>query len=280
MAEGRQKRPPGQGPWKHRDQARGRPLTLESLKAYGALRGFAPPAGAFDPAGPWQHTYRLWLVGSPMNRYRGFVEIRRGAPAGDGTVGMEVSRHLLMSHHPALHVTTVKLKCATDALCTPRSWTLQAETRDIDGKPIALSRVAESASVKGKAVEVTRGDRRFVRPVPTPFTSDVCLFDAVQRLPRDKTRPLTFALLQDMDEVKEDQRLSYRERIRFELGKEASALDCYQQIGRGILPYRYYVDGQGRLLLAISGTRAYILDPKVGEQHDKALQALRRRTRR
>ena len=280
MAKQERKKSPGRVPRKPLAQARGRPLTLEALKAYGALRGFAPPAGEFDPAGPWQHTYRLWLVGSPMHRYRGFVEVQRGARNSDGTVDLEVRRHLLMSQHPALHETTVTLKCATDALCTPRSWKLRAETCDIHGKPIAVSRVVESASVKDGAIEVTRGGRRFARRVPTPMTSDVSLFDAVQRLPRDKTRPMRFALLQDMDEVKADQRLSYRERVRFEIGKQALALDCYQQIGRGILPYRYYVDGQGRLLLAISGTRAYILDPKVGEQHEKSLHVLRRRTRR
>jgi len=265
---------------KRRDETRSRPLSLNALRAYGALKGLAPPEDAFDPAGAWRHLYRLWLVGNPVFQYRGFIEVGRGAPAADGTVNLDVRRTILLGHHPAIHTTTARLKCAADALCTPRSWQIEAQTLTVDMKPFARSRVAESASVRGQTIAITRGGRRLERRLPTPFTSDFSLFDAVQRLPKEKTRPMAFALLQDLDQVKEGQRLSYRERIRFEVGGKELALHCYQQIGQGILPYRYYVDARGRLLVAISGIQAYIFDPQVHQQHEKAIRWLARRSRK
>ena len=279
MARRAQKSAPRRGPGKIHAQARDKPLTLESLQEHGALRGFKAPESDFDPAGEWCHLYRLWLVGSHLNRYRGFIEIRRAAPNGDGAVDLAVHRELLLSHHPAVHRTTATMRCAADALCTPRSWTIEAETFDARMKPIALSRVAESGVVKGKTVEVSRGERRYKRPLPTPFTSDFSLFDAVQRLGGAKTQPMTFALLQDLDEIKEGQRLSYRQTVDFDVGGKSLTLRCYQQIGRGILPYRYYVDPRGRLLFAVSGIRAYILDPNVRAQHERAVSLLARRSK-
>jgi len=260
-------------------QARAKPLTLESLREYGALAKWKPPEDAFDPAGEWCHLYRLWLVGSHLNRYRGFVEVKRSTSSDDGTVGLTVDRTLLLSHHPAIHRTTATLKCAADALCTPRSWTIKTETFDVRMKPVPLSGVEKSAVVKGGTIEIRRGERRHTRRLPAPFTSDFSLFDVIQRLPGAKTQPMTFALLQDLDEIKEDQRLSYRETVDFDVGGKSLTLRCYQQIGRGILPYRYYVDPQGRLLFAISGLRAYIFDPNVREQHTRAVSLLARRSK-
>ena len=259
------------------EETRSRPLSLAALKAYGALEAFARPEGEFDPAGGWRHTYRLWLVGNRWHQYRGFLDVKRGTSDGGHSVDLEVRRSLLMSHQPAIHETTASLTCAGDALCTPRSWEIKAETLDITGKPFPLSRLVASASVKGGRIEGRRGGRTFDRRVPTPFTSDFSLFDVVQRLAKQETKPMRFALLQDLDEVKEEHVLSYRERLSFEIGGAGLALHCYQQIGRGILPYRYYVDGQGRLLFAISGIRAYILDPKVQVQHKRSVERLARR---
>ncbi len=265
---------------KRRDGTRARPLSLDALRTYGALKGLAPPQDAFDPAGTWRHIYRLWLVGNGASQYRGFIEVGRGTPATDGTVNLDVQRTLVLGHHPAIHTTTARLKCAADALCTPRSWQIEAQTLTVDMKPFARSRVAESASVRGQTITITRGKRRLERCVPTPFTSDFSLFDAVQRLCMEKTQPMGFALLQDLDQIKAGQRLSYRERIRFEVGGKELALSCYQQIGRGILPYRYYVDAQGRLLIAISGIRAYIFDPEVHQWHEKVTKWLAKRSRK
>ena len=38
-------------------------------------------------------------------------------------------------------------------------------------------------------------------------------------------------------------------------------LHGFRQIGRGVLPYEYWVDEQGRLVLAVGGYQGYLLNP-------------------
>jgi len=249
------------------DKTRSKPLSLEALKEYGALEGFAAPAGEFDPAGSWKHLYRLWLVAPSWHQYRGFFELSR--TAGEGSIGLAMNRSILLSQHPAFHDTTIQLTCSPDVLCTPRSWELNAVTRDIQSKPIEVSRVEEKASVDGGTIGIERNGRTLKRTVPTPFTTDVSLLEAVGRLPGAATKPLEFALLQDMDELKPGHKLSYREEKTFEVNGASLKLRCYQELGQGILPYLYYVDEHGRLLFAISAVRSYIYDPNAREERDK-----------
>ena len=275
----KQNKKKGKQSWRREDPTRSKPLSLDALKEYKALEGFEAPEGNFDPNGAWDHLYRLWLVANPWHQYRGFFQIARSAPA-DGAVELRVNRSILLSQHPAFHNTEIQMTCAADTLCTPRSWELSAETLDIHGKPFDASRVEESASVNGGTITAKRNGRGLTRAIPTPFTSDFSLLDAVQRLPKADTKPLQFALLQDMDKIKEGQSLTYREKVDFEIGGKTLPLHCYQQIGRGLLPYRYYVDEQGRLLFAFSAVRAYIYDPKVHEQQKKSVDWLITREKR
>jgi hypothetical protein len=85
-----------------------------------------------------------------------------------------------------------------------------------------------------------------------------------------------------MDLVKERQRLSYRERTNIHFGDAEIDVHRYQHLGRGLLPWDYYVDESGRLLLAISGIRACILlgpeAARVKRHHAEVIAELRTST--
>jgi len=244
------------------DPTRGKPLTLAALRELSALDDIAPPTGDFDPNGPWKHTYQIWLVGRKAS---GFLRLER-TPAPDGkSATLNVEMSVAQMARTALQ-TNAQLDCAADPLASPRSWKIESVLLDAEGRPIELSRVNESATVKNGTIEVKAGDKTLTRTVPSPFTTNWSLFDAVQRLSGKDAKPLEFALLEDLDLVKENQRLSYWQDAQIELGGKTIALHGYQQIGAGILPYQYWVDDQHRLLFAISGVRAYILDPKAPER--------------
>jgi hypothetical protein len=238
------------------DPTRGKPLTIQALKEYGAFEGFTAP-GSFDPAAAWTHTYRIWLVGGGRDRDRGSLRIARGAPV-NGSLALDVALTVKQAAGTTQD-TKAKVECRADPLCTPVSWEIASVLLDGDGQPIEATKMEQRAAVGSKGIEVTTGDVTSLRRVPRPFTSNWSLFDAVQRLPGEQTKPLEFALLEDLELVKKGQRLSFREQIEFDFGGGAQTLRGYHQIGEGILPYHYWVDEHGRLLVAISGVRAYIL---------------------
>jgi hypothetical protein len=239
------------------DITRTQPLTLAALREYGELDGFQTP-GRFAPDGQWKHTYRIWLVN---RRDYGFLSIER-SPSSDGrsiTLDVEVS---VQQAAGTVHRTRSQIQCADDALSTPRSWKIESEILSSALQPTEVTRVREKAQVKGRKLSITTAERSLDREIPAVFTSNWSLFDAVQRLPGNGASTLEFALLEDLDLLKQRQRLSYWQSTELDIGGDSLQLTGYQQIGAGILPYQYWVDDQHRLLFAISGIRAYIFDPR------------------
>ena len=98
-------------------------------------------------------------------------------------------------------------------------------------------------------------------PVAGPYTLNWCLFDAVQRLPREKTQPLGFTLIDHFDEPKADCTLAFRKRMDVAVaGGRTIATYSYDQLGRGNVPWVYWVDDRGRLLFVAAGLEAYALE--------------------
>lgn len=260
-------------PSRQTDPARTRPLTLEHLHGLGELNDFTPPAEAFDPNGTWTNTYRLWMVQRYM---RGSLRLKR-EPTAEGvrfSVDLDVVEQAGYCRR-----TRAVIACAADVLATPKSWTLTSQIRDLDDQPTTGTRLSETGTVSGGRVEARFGRRRRTQKVAGPVTSNWSLLGAVQRLGGAKTKPLRFTMLEEMDLVKPDQRLEFREAKEFELGGRKLHLIGYQQIGRGVLPWQYWVDERGRLLFALSGLRALLYDVEATTWMQERLDKARARTK-
>ena len=110
--------------------------------------------------------------------------------------------------------------------------------------------------------EIDLTDGRTQRQIPAPgaYAVNWALFEAVGRLPREEFEPLRFTMLDHFDQLKPGQVLSYRETADVSLGGRSVRLHAYDHLGEGIVPWIYWVDDEGRLLFAVSGLEAYLLD--------------------
>ena len=257
------------------DRTRSRPLSIEFLRELGVLEDFTPPSGAFDPAGAWTHAYHLWLVQPHFGG--GALTIRREPSEGGARLHVAYD---VAEYTGYIRRTKAVLDCRADALATPTSWTLDSQILDTEDKPTTGTTCSGKGSLAEGVLEVRFAGRARKRRVPTPVTSQWSLFDAVQRLPGKATKPRTFTMLEEMDLVKPDQRLAFREERELEVGDATLRLCGYDHIGWGILPWQYWVDRQGRLLVALSGVRAFIYNTSADGWMRKKLDAARSRMRR
>jgi hypothetical protein len=231
--------------------------TLDGIRR--VLDNFSPPGGSFDPAGSWKHTYAIWLEENAGPA--GYFEIAR-EPSGGG-IALTVESAIAQSTG-AVQQIKAKIQCAADALATPKSWELESSFLDSSGRPVAAVRLTETARVSKGSIESQFGRAKGTRKLPLPFTSNWSLFEAVQRLPGPDAAALRFALLEDLDLIKPNQRLSFAEKTSVSVaGGRDLALKGYERIGEGALPYRYWVDDQHRLLFALTGPRAYVYDAEA-----------------
>ena len=252
------------------------PLTPSALAAYGELT-IPAPGSPFDAAGSWEQSYRIWMTGGSWDNYQGYVTLKRSV--GDGeTVSLDVREVLIMPRTRSIHETHVLARCLRTVLATPVSWVLESRIYDLKTKEdFPLSRVEQKGETRDGRIVVTTNAHERVHAPPGPWTWNWSLFEAVQRRPRAEDCPASFSLLDDLDILKFEQRLLPRGETAITYGGSEASVLRYDQIGRGLLPTRYYVDEEGRLLLAHTELRAYILDPEVLKTHAKKVDWISRK---
>lgn len=229
--------------------------TLEAFPEF--IEQFTPPAPGFDPRGAWKQAYAVRLFAETSGNIE-FLEIAR-RPAGDGA---ELAVTTRLEQTNGQQEENAKLVCAADALGSLRSLQLDSISSDASGKVVEATRGSLRCEVHGKTIEWTRAGRKRSASATPPVVANWALFDAVQRLAQQESKPIEFTLLDDGDLVKPAQRLVYRGKESVKAAGGASlSLNWWEQTGYGILPTHYWVDGSGRLLFAISGQKAFLYDP-------------------
>ena len=219
----------------------------------------------FDPDGSWDHSYVVLDTaptrdGSKM-REEGFLRIRRTASPDNGPFTLDIELLALKQSFGSFR-STIQVQCRPDRLGTPVAWKFSSVSSDNKGKPVDLTRVEEEGRVEnGHNIWQNRKARR--RKAPDLFTSNWAIFDAVQRFGKEPFEPIQFDMLEDLDLLKPNQRLTYWGTTEVELGGRTMKLTGYQQIGEGILPYHYWLDASGRVILAHGALRGFMFNPNA-----------------
>jgi len=227
----------------------GSPLTPTLLKELDALNKLPFTPRDFKPGGNLVSTYRIWTCHGYResgNENVGLLRIERTADS-EKTFALKIHREVVQTD-AITHIIDGTIKCRNNQLASPVEWKLQSRLTGTDGKNISELLSSDS----GKAA---RGAER--------TTGDFCLFEAVQRLEYNKEISVNFDLLEGMRLSKSRHRLFYRGVSPLNMDGRDIMLHCFVQLGRGILPYEYWLDDRHRLLAVTSMNKAYILDDKA-----------------
>ena len=242
-------------------------LSCPDLWIPSALDYFAPPAEqAFKPDGPWEHSWYVLNIDESDFSFKrpspqGVLRITRGKTAWgkfDLNIDMLTSKH----QWKAFHHTTIQAQCKADLLASPVSWQLESVILDPYMRPFEETRVHQSGSLARGALTIKAANKRKVW-VPRNVAANYGMFDVVQRLAYDNFAPFCFCMLEDMDLVKVGQVLYKLDPLNVETSRGKMGLCGFLQIGTGILPYHYWLDESGRLILASGGLRAFVFNPNA-----------------
>lgn len=225
----------------------------------GVLRAYRRPEGGFDAKGHWQTSYGVYTLARRASRV-GKMRLTRKADAGGGAaIALDYEKTAPGGFRQKV---TARMSCRADALATPTAWTFESKVLDPKGKPLKNTSLKKSARVSGKWIEIRDGGRKSSRRIarPAAYTINWAIFDAVQRLGRQAFRPLRFTMIDHFDQVKPDQTLARRKTATVAVGGKPLRLHACEQSGRGIVPWVYWADDAGRLLFAVAGLEAYVLE--------------------
>ncbi len=232
---------------------------LDSLDP--CLKKFSPPKGNFDPSKPWRQSWGVYSVarigkaGGP--RTGRLTLVRRAGQDGKVAIDVEYGRQLIGGRHKVAGAIEIR---PNSVLSTPVGWWFESRLLDAAGKTIANTKMKKTGLLKEDDILITCGQDVQKIKVTGPCTTNWSLFDAVQRLPREKTKPQRFTLIDHFDQIKPGYLLSYRKTMDVSLGGQKLRLVAYDQVGRGNVPWVYWLDRQGRLLFIVAGLEAYVLE--------------------
>ena len=248
------------------------------------LAGFQPPPGPHDPAGDWQLEYRAYALAATygLGGQAGSLRLSRTRQPGD------MFRLEVECRKPAGNGCTCRLAAQVEArlaaLPVPRRWTWTGEILAAAPGAPPLSRLTRSATLDAGVLTLAPPPRKI--PLPGPCSINWLLWEAVGRLPREPLAPLAFSMLHDFDRPLPHHTLHYAQSVSLLLGERPVRqtkveelekgritstfwgtaggrmvrLHVYHHLGDGSVPWVYWVDEHGRVLLAVSGFEAYVLN--------------------
>jgi len=227
------------------------------------LTGWIPPQGAFDPAGTWslryaRHALIPELDGTPGRGAQSGTLLLEQKPEPE-TIRLRVTE--TVSTGFSTPATVADIDCSKGALLTPRSWSLTLRWQTSAPGKVNPGELDQERGGRAEGTDlVFKAKKEHRRPEPERWTSFWNLFAALPRLPFETSSVLTFDLFDDLELFKPGHRLAYIGPQSVTVAEKTLPLHVFEQTGHGILPWRWWLDDQHRVLLAAGGRRAYLLD--------------------
>lgn len=239
-----------------------RPLSPTRLTELKVLGKFPKPDPDFDPQKGFTHKYDLWMtyghVPHSENRVVGGVVLKKSDP-----VEGRFKINLVQTYGNAedvVHTLTATAICKHDLLALPMKWTLTSGFSRTKATWKGVQKnLTSTYAVEGEKLVVRINGQANARKLPGTTTSDWTLFEAIQRMPAKPGFEATFNVLEGLSVLRPEHRIIYKELVTHQWGGEQVKLHYYRQFGQGMLPYEYYLDERHRLVMVVSGYRAYVL---------------------
>lgn len=256
----------------------GSPLSPAELERLGVLGTIPAAPRSFEPSGAWVHEYRIVASHGYVERgntNRGYLRLERGPGETKGSFRLVVEQRVLQADR-SIHAQSARIRCAENAVATPIEWTLASRFLGRDGTEISELTLEEQGRLPDYDGGPARSEPKRAGAPPSLVTADWCLFEAVQRLAFDLKAARRFDLLEGLSVARRGQRIAYR-------GNGQAIADVgpahwFQQTGSGMLPYDYWLDERHRLVVAVTFSRAYIIDGNAVAVFDKAVSDARARS--
>jgi len=259
----------------------GAPLSPQLLRTIGALQEYPPAPVDFDPAGAWVNTYRIFACGGYVrdgNKNVGVLRLERAPGSTRGQFTLRIHQRIV-NDTGHTHFLQAELTCQNDEFATLAKWRLRSWFVDTEGQKLPGLEMEQTGEAGPGGALIRCGNSELRRQTSRPLTSDWSLFEAIQRRALSSEPSQEFDLLEGLSTLRQRHRIRYRGQYQAS-ALRPSHLHWFQQLGRGVLPYEYWLDDKHRLVTAVTLARAYILDDQADQLVDQHLKEILERNKR
>ncbi|MCF8261468.1 MAG: hypothetical protein K9J12_11895 [Melioribacteraceae bacterium] len=215
-----------------------------------------PPGSDFNSSNKLK--YRIWTTygrrkkGNYNNGYLG-IELREGK--------LFVNQYLVNStkkneNRFLVNEINAEIEIENNFLASPLSWNYKStffdETKETNSK-ILKKTISESAYKFGR--------RPFNEFNINNYTSNWSLIYSIKNWKKENLPNEEFDIIENLSVVKKDNKIVFNESVEERWSTKLMVFDKYKLVGRGIMPFTFWLDEAGFPLLITSGYLALIFDP-------------------
>lgn len=223
-----------------------------------------PPLAGFTPAGKWKQEYTMFLLQPTVARKVGSFSLQRSPRAAHNFMLTVQTRRIGNSGYSQFQ--RAEMQCTEDILATPHSWLFDTKMAlKAADPPYLMSGRRRSANVTNGTLIIRDKLRVNKTDIQAPYSNEWTLLEAVQRLPGQSMKPITYTLIDEYDTPQSNHRLAYRKQIHVNLQSGPEPLTGYCDLGRAVVPTVYWVDKHGRLIFVCTGLMIYALNATNGQ---------------
>lgn len=222
------------------------------------FEGYQLTKERIQPDGEWANFYKIISIGPKKAVNQGALTIvRRLKDAESASFSISCVRNVIPGYFQFINA---ELKSELNLVSSPIWWEYSMKTASSpEAKPYLGSGLTKKAVVKDRELRLTTGGKTKSVPIVSDYTCKWCLFDVIQRLPYDEAEPIKFDIIDEFDQVKKDNILSFYGKTEQIIDGKMQKLTAYLLTGRGVLPTIYFRDEYARLLFVVAGLEIYML---------------------
>ena len=239
--------------------ASGAPHAVKPIR--NLLPRFSPAAPRIEQ-GRYALTYNVihWsgatsAVALPANPVIGNIAIKR-TPTRDSVL-YDVNQQTRIGG--VNNVIEAQITCRPDDLDSLKSWNVRFLHGNQAQQTDPFSLIEEKGACRNGAISFGSRDSKYAFAATRPVLTQWTLLNYLIRKASPSTR-VDFDLLHDLSLFKPAQSLFYDGPVRLKLkGDNTVTLHSYAQVGEGVLPIHYLLDGYGRPQLVTAGLISWAL---------------------
>jgi len=233
------------------------------------------PTGEFDPSSDWEQAYDVVFpgYGSPPDQNEALIyfgSLRLAARFDGDQLHMVVHgvRQLGQDFSRERQNLEARFTCRRESLfplMDDRAWSVRTRlTNNLDPAVKGFARLDQTGRLSKGCIEWKNSGGRWIAgegvDQSRPLVCDWALLAAVQVLPPEDL-PVEFAQLQALERLHARQVISFLGLFSARFGAREVTVKGFVQRGEGMLPSFFWVDDQGRLLIARYGMYALVYNP-------------------
>lgn len=236
----------------------GYPLTPSLAYEIGYFDGYMWPTEIFDANQNWLNVYNIYHCSGRREGSKkeiGYLSISKSNVENESIHLNIIEKIFTVDNFQ--NTVEANVDCLNDFLTTPNQWTLASRIIESNKEILDLT-FEEKSKIEANKLIVKKNQKEIITDIPQIITSNWSIINSLQNQFVERL-PHSFDVLEDLRKLKTNHKIYNQGIDVLNYAGNRHELQHFCRIGNGILPFNYWINSKGRILMMSTHNRLYLL---------------------